>query len=118
MVQPFVENAVWHGIGKMKNEHKGKIRLVFKQEQSDCIICLIEDNGIGIQKANTMKSDQQKKRQSRGIGIIRERLEIINSTRNTSYSIKVGELFTGAEIPGTRVRIEIPVKHKIAESKD
>jgi streptogramin lyase len=115
MVQPFVENAVWHGIGKMKNDHNGKIRLVFKQEQSGCIICLIEDNGIGIQKANAMKSDQQKKRQSRGISIIQERLDIINSTRNTNYSIKIEELFPGEKIPGTKVIIEIPVKSLVNE---
>ncbi len=32
MVQPFVENAVWHGIGKMDRDYNGKIRLVFSQE--------------------------------------------------------------------------------------
>jgi ligand-binding sensor domain-containing protein len=118
MVQPFVENAVWHGIGKMGKDYSGKIRLVFRQEHPDCIICNVEDNGIGISGANAMKSDQQKKRQSRGISIIQERLDIINSTRNTRYSIRLEELNPGMKEPGTRVRIDIPVKHVIAESKD
>jgi hypothetical protein len=118
MIQPFVENAVWHGIGKMKNGRKGKIRLVFRQEQPDCIICLIEDNGIGVHKANEMKSEEQKKRQSRGISIIQERLDIINSTRNTNYGISMEELYPGKKEPGTRVRIDLPIKQAISENKE
>jgi len=110
MIQPFTENAVWHGIGKLQNNHKGEIRLIFIQEQDDCIVCRIEDNGIGVTRAEAMKSDQQKQRQSRGISIIRERLGIINSSRHTHYSFNMEEIDPGAEHPGTRVRIELPVK--------
>jgi ligand-binding sensor domain-containing protein len=110
MAQPFVENAIWHGIGKLPAGQKGHIRLAYEQGKAGCIICYIEDNGVGIKKSYLQKSTQQRKRTSRGTGIITERLVLINSIRNSDYTLSFEDLMPGQENPGTRVRIEIPVK--------
>ena len=110
MIQPFVENAVWHGIGKLQNNKPGIIKLLFKSCDRKCVICQVEDNGIGVEKANAMKSHQQKKRQSRGTGIIKERLDIYNGMHNTNFTIRFEEIDPGIENPGTRAIIEIPIK--------
>jgi hypothetical protein len=57
-----------------------------------------------------MKSHQQKKRQSRGTGIIKERLDIYNGMHNTNFTIRFEEIDPGIENPGTRAIIEIPIK--------
>jgi LytS/YehU family sensor histidine kinase len=117
MIQPFVENAVWHGIGKMQNNKPGIIKLLFKSCERKCVICQVEDNGIGIEKANAMKSHQQKKRQSRGTGIIKERLDIFNGMHNTNFTIRFEEIDPGIENPGTRAIIEIPIKESEPSSE-
>ncbi|MBN1339051.1 MAG: histidine kinase [Bacteroidales bacterium] len=110
MVQPFLENAVWHGMGKMKENGRGHINLVFRQDQPDFVTCIVEDNGIGIRNAEAARPAGQKNRQSRGIGIIRERLEILNSSRKKNYTVSIEEISPGSENAGTRVRVEIPCK--------
>ena len=55
VIQPFIENAIRHGI-RYKNDGKGKIIVVFER-QNDLLRCMITDNGIGRQKAAQMKKD-------------------------------------------------------------
>jgi ligand-binding sensor domain-containing protein len=109
LVQPFIENAIWHGLRYLENR-KGSLSVRIKLEARQVLACYIEDDGIGRQLSVKMKTGEQKKRKSRGIAIVQERLILINSFQKTNYTVEVRNLYNDREETGTRVRIEIPFK--------
>jgi hypothetical protein len=109
MVQPFVENAIWHGVRSL-NDRKGMIRIIYKMITPDRLVCIVEDDGIGRKTSEERKMDDQKRHRSRGIAIIRERLKLFNSLRKSDLKIVIEDLFPVRPETGTRVIIEIPVK--------
>jgi ligand-binding sensor domain-containing protein len=108
VVQPFIENAIWHGVRGLDGR-KGFIRVIFLPADNDHIQCIIEDNGIGRKLSEEYKS-QMPGTKSRGLGIVNERLQLINRIRNTQYSIIIEDLFPDMKETGTRVTVDIPVK--------
>jgi streptogramin lyase len=109
LVQPFVENAIWHGVGLLNNR-KGSIVLRFSQSSPKFITCVVEDNGIGRVKAGRLKSSDYTKRQSKGVSLVHDRLNIINSMFKSNFQIITEDLCPGMDEPGTKVSIPIPVR--------
>ncbi len=108
MVQPFIENAIWHGVRGLEHR-KGNVKVIFKLGESGDLKCLVEDDGIGRKLAESRKSNLPGKT-SRGIGIVLERLKIINHLRNTNFQIVIEDLYPEREETGTLVIVDIPVK--------
>lgn len=75
LLQPFVENAVWHGLRYLEN--KGQMDVSFKIEGEQLKI-EITDNGIGRDKSRSIKTDNQKKHKSKGVSLIKRRIHISN----------------------------------------
>ena len=75
LIQPFLENAIWHGL-RYKNE-KGFLKLDFKKSENQFIIT-IEDNGIGIENSKAQKTEHQKQRNGRGMKNTLERIRLLN----------------------------------------
>lgn len=67
--QPFVENAIWHGIAPKRGAGKIEISINY-QESSDALECVIEDDGVGL----SLQRERTPDHQSRGVAITRERL--------------------------------------------
>lgn len=109
MVQPFIENAIWHGVRSLEGR-KGFVKISFYNQKPDSLFCRIEDDGVGRKLAETLKSSLPGKT-SRGIGIVIERLKIVNHLRQTRYEVKIEDLFNDRKETGTCVIIEIPVKN-------
>jgi len=106
MVQPFIENAIWHGVRGLLNR-KGVITVTFLPGGDDYIQCIVEDNGIG-RKLAKARENRDHGRKSRGIGIVTERLRIINQIRKNNLRLIIEDRFPDQEETGTRVSIEIP----------
>lgn len=98
LIQPFLENAIWHGI--MPNEAGGMIRIEFNMDDDDLIITILDD-GIGI-----LNSESRKKggHISRGMTLIRERVNLLNTLNKRQ--IYINQRQTGDH--GTEVFIRIP----------
>ena len=94
-IQPFLENAIWHGISGL--DGKGKIDLTFAVD-NDHHIVTIEDNGVGFD------TDQMKKSTSKGINLVNERLTLLQKTEGSSSAIKVDSV----EGKGTTVVLSFP----------
>ncbi len=109
MVQPFIENAIWHGVRGLEGR-KGFVKIRFSKEITGSLKCSIEDDGIGRKKAEAHKSNLPGKT-SRGIGIVLERLKIINHLRKTNFEVRIEDLHPEKEETGTRVTVDIPVKN-------
>ena len=109
LIQPFVENAIWHGLMHKEGDRVLKVQFF---EEKEFIQCVVEDNGIGRQKAKEMKitTGQDKKHTSKGIQVSEERLRSMQCN-GTSGSIEIKDLMDGSDKPsGTRIEIYFPTK--------
>ena len=106
LIQPFIENAVWHGL-RYKDE-KGKLEVSISEEANKLII-LIKDDGIGRKKSRVLKTDNQKKYKSTGLENVTKRIALINELYDKNYKIMVSDADGNREDTGTVVEIEIPV---------
>jgi tetratricopeptide (TPR) repeat protein len=103
ILQPFVENSIWHGIAK--KEGTGKILIHIKMEGNDMIKCIVEDDGIGRQQSAHVKTTTaQKEKNSVGMKITQARIDILNKIKNTKAAV---ELFDLAQ--GLRVEVKLPL---------
>lgn len=104
LIQPFVENAVKHGISKLTG-NRGEIEIRFKYKKNH-LLCLIDDNGPGIK---TTTDDQKSAHTSMGMQLTNERLNLLASQYKTELIINITDLGeSGENEQGTRIEIELP----------
>ena len=103
LLQPYVENAIWHGL---MNKQEGDKRLYIKiQCIQDNIVISIEDNGIGRKQAAKLQSTTIGKKQSLGLQISQERLNLLNEIHGSDVRVEINDLHQPS---GTRVVIYLP----------
>jgi tetratricopeptide (TPR) repeat protein len=108
LLQPFVENAIWHGL--MHKEEGGNVVIKVQQPQDDRLHIEITDDGIGRQQAAEYKSKSATKNKSFGMKLTAERIELINHLYNTQTQVSIIDLTDADNRPtGTRVLVDIPV---------
>jgi tetratricopeptide (TPR) repeat protein len=105
LIQPYIENAVWHGL--RYKEDKGHLTLRMEKHATGIQI-EITDDGIGRKRSAALKTENQKKHQSTGLKNIEERLHIINKVYKANYHVHITDATDGN---GTRVIIHVP-EHK------
>lgn len=110
LVQPFIENAIWHGIRGL-DDRKGFISVCFVPADNKRLQCIVLDDGIGRRQAELHKNILPGKK-SRGIGIVEERLKIISDIRNIEYQVIITDLNPKIHDTGTRAVIDLPVEIK------
>jgi hypothetical protein len=107
MIQPFVENAIWHGLMFTKVDRR--LSISFSQKNEWEIECIVEDNGIGINKNAEMKKESRAEK-SLATEFIRERLQLFSNTMGRSYSFSITDKSeSGLGETGTVVRICLPL---------
>lgn len=111
IIQPYVENAIEHGLRGKKN---GLIKVLFFLFDDDTILCQVEDNGVGrkIARERQLQDPQGTNHRSRGTSITEKRLEVLHrSTNERDRYIEIIDLVDEEtqEAKGTRVEIKIPV---------
>ena len=107
LIQPFIENAVWHGL--RYKEGKGNLGVTINQVDNTLIVS-IKDDGIGRENSKALKTANQKKYKSTGLENVSRRIALINETYNKNYEISVEDVNSDAKETGTWVRIKIPVE--------
>lgn len=107
LIQPFVENAIWHGIIGLKDG--GRIDLSFTKNGNH-ITCVVEDNGIGRVKSAESRKAEKTKRESFGIALVESRLNLLNNLYDIDMKVKIIDLYNDNNLPaGTRVTIDLPL---------
>ena len=101
-LQPFIENAIWHGIMKMEGEKI--IELIIKKEKGN-VLCIIQDNGIGINKAKEL-SHMSQKRKFFGAEATENRIRILY--QNKDVHILTKDISSNTKT-GTQVSIRFPL---------
>ena len=102
MIQPFVENAIIHGVAHL-SETKGEITVRFYMNGSEGLKCEVLDNGIGRSKAKTMSSQLDHNHKSTALAVTQERLDLLNER---SGSLEISDLNTDGS--GTKVVMQLP----------
>lgn len=99
LIQPYIENAIWHGLLPKKNQARLWIR--FYPEEETTLVCEVEDNGIGRKAA---AERQKSAHQSTGMKNIEERIGILNHMQNKHIHVSVTDLFdSSGTVSGTKV---------------
>nr|WP_282189146.1 sensor histidine kinase [Maribellus sp. YY47] len=105
IVQPFVENAIWHGISSL--QEKGFIRVVFQYVDEKSIRILVEDNGIGFAKSKVYA--QSKNSLNISSSLTKKRVKLLGEKYKVDTVISTEERTPGAENPGARIVLILPI---------
>lgn len=105
LIQPYIENAIWHGL--RYKEEKGELMVSLAKKDNDLVIT-ITDDGIGRNKSQALKTENQKKHNSTGLKNTQERIEIVNKVYKKQHKIHVEDL--NEDGSGTKVEIILPLE--------
>lgn len=107
ILQPFVENAIWHGL--MPKKTSKKVSLEFSMLADDMLQCTIHDNGIGRAASARLKEEaayNNTNHKSKGLALVYERLNILQQQYQQSFEVTISDLTnTKGEIQGTKVTL-------------
>jgi ligand-binding sensor domain-containing protein len=105
ILQPFVENALWHGI--LPSGQKGHINISFSPTNEQSLLITIEDNGIGIENSKKAKSNSTHK--SKGLGLIKDRMNLLQEKFKKTFSIDNSVPFpNNTKQPGNSIALTMP----------
>lgn len=107
LIQPHLENAIWHGL--RYRETKGLLQLRFGIKNNK-ISVVIDDDGIGLTKSAELKTRNQKVHQSRGLTNTKERISLLNELYKSNIAFSITEKNSGTT--GTLVEITFPILDK------
>jgi LytS/YehU family sensor histidine kinase len=110
LIQPYIENAIWHGLMHKKEGAKGMVQLNLSR-QNGSLRCFVEDNGIGREKAMEINARKiTKRKKSMGMRITHDRIQMINKMFDSKTSVEIIDLKNNiGEAIGTRVELYIPI---------
>jgi len=91
IIQPYLENAIWHGLMHKQDSEEKTVKLRVKKEGQKLII-QIEDNGIGRAKAAEIKNRKNKHKESMAMNITRSRIDIINKLYDAEADVQITDL--------------------------
>ena len=105
MLQPYIENAIWHGLSNKKGERKLQIRI---HENGAATEFEIEDNGIGRKKAAELKQQFRHGHHSKGMQLLSKRFELLSHEYGAEIQTTITDLQNNNDATGTLVKINVP----------
>ena len=106
LLQPYVENSIRHGL--LHKRDRGMLKISVEMH-ADGLFCIIEDNGIGRNRAEAIKMSKGPLKQSLGSKITEDRVKVLNSLYSDEIDVKYTDLEDSNGKPsGTRVEIKLP----------
>ena len=109
MIQPFVENAIWHGL--IPKNGPGKLQIDLSR-QNGSLHCVIQDDGIGRQKSQENNASMHKRgKKSMGMAITKNRIDVFNELYHTNATVEIHDLKDEqGNATGTKIDLNIPVE--------
>lgn len=105
ILQPFIENAIKHGLLHKKGAKK--IEIEFKI--TDKLVCIITDNGVGRKKVQEIQQRLAQNHKSFATQATKKRIDLLNNITKDKYSIEIIDLYDGETATGTQVKVYIPI---------
>ena len=103
LIQPYIENAIWHGL--RYKENSGNLNLKLTKQETDLHVA-ISDNGIGRKKSAELKTNNQKKNRSTALRNIKERIQIVNELHDLKINVTIKDFHKDGT--GTIVELVVP----------
>jgi len=108
-LQPFLENALWHGLSLKKGQKKLTVNI--KNDKSNYVNIRLTDNGIGRERSDQINKQKMLKKNSIGIKLTQERLKNFFKDYQQRYSLDFKDLYEeNGEAKGTEVILKLPLK--------
>lgn len=115
ILQPFLENSLWHGLSSKKEDKKISIHV--SKTSDEFVTITVTDNGIGRKASEKINDSKSLKRKSVGLAITKARLANFSKGFTSSYKIDIEDLYDDIRKPsGTKVVVQIPVKSSALKS--
>ncbi len=103
LLQPYIENAIWHGL--RYRETKGFLRIEVAQVTENMLEIVVMDNGIGRTQSAALKTNNQRKQKSKGMGNIKKRIQILNDMYKNRVDVSITDL--NSDRTGTKVSLKL-----------
>ncbi|MFN2458922.1 MAG: histidine kinase [Chitinophagaceae bacterium] len=109
LIQPFIENSIWHGLD---GEDKSIAVAIHFKKQDEKLVCIIDDNGIGIKQSLEMKKMGNGQHSSVAVFNIKQRINLLNEKYDLRSSVTIEDKMSFTEFPekGTRVILNLPLE--------
>ena len=107
LIQPFVENAIIHGL--IPKKEFGLVSIDFSLTDKN-LVCTITDNGIGFNKSKEMKENSVQVHKSMALDIIKKRLEMMGDSNSKATTFTIEEIIENTEVKGTKVVLLLPIQ--------
>lgn len=109
LLQPFVENAIIHGL--IPKQEKGKIDITFELEDEN-LLCTISDNGVGLEASQKLKEQSVSIHKSMALDITKKRLEMMETSTQKKSFVTIEEIVDeNGVVKGTKVVLHLPVQY-------
>ncbi len=109
LIQPFVENAIWHGLRLKEGDKTLKISFTYFNDK--CLKCTIDDNGVG--RNDLQQTESLEKNKSLAINFIRQRLDLLSKLNGFNYGLNIiDKKNEQGQSEGTKIEIDIPLFKK------
>lgn len=102
VLQPFAENAIWHGLATKTGNRQ--LEIYFSLQGNNLLSCSVKDNGIGREAASKLGNHNGKSHTSKGLGLVNKRLELLRQQYNQPFEVTVHDV---EELDGTVAGTEV-----------
>jgi sensor histidine kinase YesM len=114
ILQPFVENAIWHGLMPLQTERK--LSIFFDLETDDILLATLRDNGIGryaSAKLKEISGEHKTSHQSKGMSMVQQRLQLLQQQYDNPFEVTISDINgINGEVHGTEVILKIFIGDK------
>jgi sensor histidine kinase YesM len=112
-IQPFVENAIWHGVSATRKDIRVNISF---RKTGDLLVCTVDDNGMGIQHSQSLKRLKGVRRRSLGIANVQDRIKLLNEKYQLRCSVTIIDKKERADLTETGTLVTIQLPYQTTES--
>lgn len=105
ILQPYIENALWHGLQNKQGEKKIQLHI---HRQNSSLQYEIKDNGVGRKKAAELKSLYRKEHKSKGMELLTKRFKLLSEEYGQDIRTRVTDVIENGDVAGTLVEIIVP----------
>jgi LytS/YehU family sensor histidine kinase len=104
ILQPIIENSIWHGISLIEETGKISIEVI---PNNNSFVCIITDNGIGLQPAKSLTTNKK----SYGLKLVSERIKMMSPEKELTEDIIIENYIIENKVAGTKVYLKFPLKY-------